>query len=467
MVSNTAVQFVTPATRVLLGLVLTGTLTRYLGIEGFGQYGLVFAYVAAFNGVFNDAGLSTITLREIARRPNERASLLLSGAALQACAALATYTLMIGSLLFVQYPSEVKLGAGLYGLVILYSPLDVLALPFQADLQLRRLVAPQLVSVILNFSLCMIVIWLGGPLQALIGAALLSLSAQYVWVTWLSLRLVPLHRRPARTHWPLLLREAWPMWLATMASTALQQAPALALSVFSIEAVGQLSAANRIPQQLLLIPFAIRGSTFPLLSMSWSTDRSRFVHILERLIRTMLLLAVPMAIFAISVAEPLVRLLFGSAFVDAAAPFALLSCAVALLFPGIIMGEAMIAAGKQQLNLAILTVTLLVLGGCLVWVAPRGDATGAAAAVLVANAVLVAGTFVIVARILGRSKSVQVLAPAAAGVLAGAAAVFVLGGLGTPLISAFAALVAFGAMAAVNPGMVRDVWAFSRQARSS
>src|SRR5882762_9536866 len=76
LVSNTAVQLVGPALRISIGLVSSALLTRYLGVRSFGEYGLVFAYVATYSGIFNDWGLGTILLREISQRPSERSSLI-------------------------------------------------------------------------------------------------------------------------------------------------------------------------------------------------------------------------------------------------------------------------------------------------------------------------------------------------------------------------------------------------------
>ncbi len=56
LVGNTLVQVVTPVLRIALGIVLAAVLSRYLGAEGLGSYALVFAYVATFDGVFNEGG---------------------------------------------------------------------------------------------------------------------------------------------------------------------------------------------------------------------------------------------------------------------------------------------------------------------------------------------------------------------------------------------------------------------------
>jgi O-antigen/teichoic acid export membrane protein/glycosyltransferase involved in cell wall biosynthesis len=390
LVSNTLVQFVNPGLRMVLGLILAGALSRYLGVNGFGQYALVFAYVATFSGVLSDWGLGTICLREMSRAPRQRLSLIAGAASLQALIAVVSYLVMLASLFLLHYPRAVSLAIALYGLTMLLTPLDLLTLPFQADLRLNRLVTPSVLGTLMNFILTMAVVWNGGPLLLLVGAALVSLSVQYVWTTRLSLNTLDGRLRPTRAHWGPLLRESWPLALSTTVSTALQQAPILALSLVSLSAVGLFNAANRIPLQLLLLPLAVRLTTFPLLSSSWLGDRPRFVRQLDRLVQISLQISIPLAILGIGLAGPLVQLIFGPQFVGASVAFSLLIGVFAVIFPGILLGEALIAAGFQRLSLAIQALSLPWLGFLLLVLIPRGGAAGAALALLLCYATIVA-----------------------------------------------------------------------------
>ncbi len=457
-VSNTLVQFVAPGIRMMFGLALTAALSRYLGVGGFGSYALVFAYVAVFNGVLNDWGLGTICLREICRRTAARPRLIASAATLQAVIALASYLLMVGSLAFLHYPSTVVGGIALYGLSMLLTPLDIVALLFQADLQLARLLAPSLAGVSLNFVLSMAVILLHGPLPALIGVALASLLVQYVWTTLLSLKVLGSRVRPTVLQWGCFVREAWPLGSGAIVSTVLQQAPIIALSVFSLGAAGLFSAANKIPQQLLLIPLAIRGTSFPLLSAAWSTDRGRFVRLVKKLVAGSFLISIPTAVIGIGLAEPLMRVLFGSAFARSAVPFALLLAVFAIMCPGILLGEALTAAGFQRLNFAILSGSLPLLLVLLLVLVPSGGPAGAALALLVCYAAIVAATFAAGNRRLGIDMPLTALALALLGFLLGVGTLYLARPLGPIMSAPVASGVSFATLALFQPTMVRQLW---------
>jgi FkbM family methyltransferase len=443
MVGNTLVQLVIPSMRTPLGIILAAALSRYLGVSGFGQYALVFAYVATFSGVLSDWGLGSICLREMSRAPEDRASLVAGAASLQALIAVGSYLTMLTSLLVLRYPPAVSISIALYGVTILLSPLDVLALPFQADLHLSRLLPPSVLGTIMNFSLILAAILLRAPLIVIVAASLVSLLVQYAWTTGLSLKTLGVPIRPTRARWKSMLRETWPLSLSTLASTVLQQAPVLALSLVNLSAVGLFNAANKIPQQLFMLPLAVRATIFPLLSASWVADRRRFARQLERLTVASLLVSVPGAVLGIGLAEPLMHLLFGPAFAGAALPFALLVSVFPVMFMGILLGEALIAAGLQRINLTILTASVPLLLLLLVVLVPSGRATGAASAVLGCYIAIVGSALVVGARHLEVRTPLRALPWATTAMLCGILTLSLTKELGSILSAMVAGMVAF------------------------
>lgn len=462
VLSNTLVQFIAPGARLVVGLILVAALARYLGVEGFGAYALVFAYVAAFDGIFGDWGLGTIVLREISRRPEERPSLLASAGALQLIPSAGAYGLMVAGLAVLPFPSAVREGIIVYGLVVFLAPLSLLSLPFQADLRLTKLLAPSLLGVGLHFALTMSVIVLGGPIVALVAAALVARVAADGWVLRLSLRAVRFTARPTAAHWRYFLGESWPLGIGTVISTAIQQAPTLALGTFNLAAVGLFHAALRIPLQLALLPQIIRTTTFPLLARSWVSDRAEFRRMLDRVIAGSLLVAVPLTILGIGLSEPAVRVLFGPGFEGAAIPFAFLLAAIGLLFPGILLGESLTAAGFQRVNLAVLVVAFPCLLALLAVLVPTGGATGAAVAVLGTYLTIVCLTFLGARWRMGDAVPLRAIVPAAVAVLSGGAMLALLTPLG-PILSAILASTTSGAVQLVlRPDLARELWRLGR-----
>jgi O-antigen/teichoic acid export membrane protein len=448
--ANTLVQLVAPALRVVLGVVLLAMLSRHLGRDGLGQYALIFSYVALFNIVFNDWGLNTIVLREISQRPHERASLIASATAFQTLISCGSYALMVSGLILLRYPNAVTHAAMLYGLTLFVGPINMIALPFQADLRLGALVAPSLAQTLLNFVLSVAALAIGGTLVALAAASLIAIAVQYAWIACLSWRFA----RPwtgafapaSRRRWRALTREAWPVGAASTLKVAWQQAPVLILGAYSLSATGLFHAANRIPQQLVLLPLALNATMFPLLARSWNENRGLFARQLDRLVGGSLFVVVPSVVFGVAASGPLLRVLLGTQFSAAATPYALLLVIAGLLFPIIFLAEALNAAGYQRLNLLLLVGLTPPMTALILVLAPRTGATGVAIALLAGYAAYLAALVGAACFRLGRAAPVSALGASMLAAAAGALAVALssgAGGIVSGIVGATAAAIAF------------------------
>lgn len=409
LVLNTLAQLVTPVVRLSLGIGLTAALTRYLGLTGYGSYALVMAYVGTFTGLFTDWGLLPVVVREVSRYPERRAALLVSASALQLVVAICSYGLALAALPLLRGTAEVRYAAGVYGLTLLLSPIDILSAQFHADLRLARLVLPAVVGSVVSFSLSMLFIALHFGMFWFVFATLCGVVVQYAWLAWLNWTSLGPGWAFSTSHWRLLVREAWPIGLGTTFKVAWQQAPLLILSSYSLEAVALFNVASKIPQQLLVIPLSVNGTMFPVLSRLWLNDRQRFQGTLNVLMIAGFAVAIPMIVLGAGFARMAVVFLFGTAFVGAAEPFAMLLAVTGLLFPGILMAETLNAAGFQRAALSILMVFSPMVLVLLLAMIPRGGATGAAAALLLCYGLYVPAFFVVARWRMGQRASLSTL----------------------------------------------------------
>jgi O-antigen/teichoic acid export membrane protein len=439
IVSNTLAQVAAPASRAVIGVFLTIALTRYLGVTKFGAYALAFAYVALINGIFANWGLSTICLREISRHPDERAIWISSAALLQLLIAITAYAVLLVGMVVLHYPSSVEYAIVLYGLSVFFTPLDIIALPFQAEFRLHRTVPPSLTGVILHFLLTMSVIALHGPLIALIGAALVALIVQWLWMMVLARPWLIARPHPIYLHWKMLAREAWPIGTVATISSFMQQSPALVLSHFGLEAVGIFAAANKFPQILVLLPLMINTSAFPLLSHLAHNSDKAFHTLVDHLLGTIIMVAVPLAIFMFGFSSLIIRVVFGANFLNAALPLGLLGASLAVSMPALVIGEATIAAGKQRLNLIVQISSIPVMAGMLFLFVPTHhvpgislamEAThhtnGAAIALVITNSWVLVSTFTLSRLSLGKAIPWRPLASGVVGAAVGALLLIIL-----------------------------------------
>jgi O-antigen/teichoic acid export membrane protein len=390
-VTNTLAQFIAPAARAVAGIVLVAVLGRYLGVTGFGEYGLVIAYVLLPTNVLAEWGLATILVREVSRRPAERAALIASAAALQLVLAAASYLAILAVAALVPYPDAVRVSLAVFGLTLFFAPVQMLTAHFQADLRLARLVAPAVAGTVAQFLLVIVAVAVQGPLVAIVAAGLVGVALEQSWTALLVLRELPLPR-PARRAWGPFLAEAWPLATSTLIATAASRSPAIVLSAFSLDAVGIFAAAEKIPNYLTRAPYALRATMFPLLSRDGSPS------LLRAAVGGSLLIGAPLAIAGAGLAREICVLVYGPAFADAALPFALLMIAFALFALGLMLEAAFVAQGRQRLNLAIRTAAATLLLVLVLALAPSSGAAGSAAAVLASAATAVVLSLVLLLR---------------------------------------------------------------------
>ncbi|MDE3102059.1 MAG: oligosaccharide flippase family protein [Chloroflexota bacterium] len=387
VVANTFAQLVAPVLRAVVGVGLFAILGRYLGVAGFGEYGLVIAYVLLFTNALGDWGLATILVREISRRPAERPVLIASATALQLALAVLSYLVVLAIALFSSYPADVRSSLALFGLTLLLAPVQMLSAHFATDLRLTRLVPPAVAGTLTQLVLTVVAVALHGPLLAVIAANTASVVVEMGWTALIALRELRFGR-PTLAPWRLFLGESWPLAIGTLLATAAKQAPLLLLSSVGLNAVGVYAAATKIPDYLSRIPYAFRTTMFPLLSRRWH-EGSGFTPLVARTVAGTLGLTAPVAILGVAAAPLVVGLVFGRAFVAAAVPFAVLLVAFVLSSLAVLLEAALVSAGAQRIDLVIRAVASALLLALLVVLARDLGPTGSALAVATAAAVTV------------------------------------------------------------------------------
>ncbi len=387
VVTNTFAQLVAPVLRAVVGVGLFAILGRYLGVGGFGEYGLVIAYVLLFTNVLGDWGLATILIREITRRPAERPALIASATALQLALAVISYLAVLLIALFSSYSADVRSSLALFGLTLLLAPVQMLSAHFASDLRLTRLVAPAVAGTLTQLVLTVAAVAIRGPLLAIIAANTLSVAVEMGWTALIVLRELRFGR-PSLAPWRLFLGEAWPLAISTLLAAGAKQAPLLLLSSVGLNAVGIFTAATKIPDYLSRIPYAFRTTMFPLLSRRWH-EGSGFGPLVGRTVAGTLALTAPGALIGVAAAPWIVGLVFGRSFQVAAVPFAALMIAFVLVSLGVLLEAALVSAGAQRVDLVIRAATSALLLALLVVLVPALGATGSALAVLAAAAVTV------------------------------------------------------------------------------
>jgi O-antigen/teichoic acid export membrane protein len=309
----TAVQIGGRVVGAFLGVLVAATLARSLTRPQFGELSLALT-ILALAASLSDLGISQIAVREMARRPEDRARI--AGAL---CLAQLTMGIVLGLIGIViafalMNGAQARIMAVFVMATMPIGAIGALTIAAQARLRPEIVIIPALVQNVLWLA---VVVTLGAVNGALslyglgaFGAALVQSAVIVV----LTARVTNVTFAGTRTLIIDLLRMAWPIGLAGMFVTAYYRIDALLLFHYrGATANAYYSAAYRVLDVLQILPMTVSGVLLPLLASGEreGAGHDRIRQLFQFAIALLLAVAVPVAICGVILAPGVVRLIYG------------------------------------------------------------------------------------------------------------------------------------------------------------
>ncbi len=386
---NTIVQIVARVVTTLASLVAIMYLTRYLGVEGFGQYTMIIAYLALF-GIFADFGFFLLQVREVTQKPEQERYIVGNIFGLKLALCIGVFAVAYLASLFIYDNPVVTTGILIGGLmqssiILAQVPVSI----FQARLEMDRVALTNVLARIVYLGL---VLWAVKQDMGLIGIMWISVAAnvfafaiQTIWV-W---RVSPIIPQWDFKYWKNFLVEAWPIGIVVILATIYFRIDTVMLSLMKGEwEVGIYGAPYKITEVVLTVPTIFMTSVFPVITKALDNNLARAQTIFKKAFDSMALLAAPLAFGVTIIGTPLMVMISGQDFAASGPALKLLIWAVAISYLGGVLNYSIVAAGKQRILVwPYLIATLFNVVTNLI-VIPRYSYMGAAA-VTVATELLV------------------------------------------------------------------------------
>lgn len=232
--------------------------------------------------------------------------------------------------------------------------------------------------------------WTGFGLVALYAARACAALVQMLGMHWQVRRTFGPGMPPESGWAPHLMRVGLPFAATLFFSAISAQADIVMLGLFHSDVeVARYGAPAAVLLQLAFVANIFSRGFYPRLARLEGTPGQARQE-LRVLLRTLLLVSVPVAVGGAIVAEPLVSLLRGGAYADARWPFVLLVLAVPIRFASNGLGLSLTALGHQEerARLDMLGAVLNVVANLIA--IPRWGAEGAAATTLLTDLALLA-----------------------------------------------------------------------------
>jgi O-antigen/teichoic acid export membrane protein len=358
--ADVAVQLVVRFGNLLLGMVVVVALTRGLGTEGFGRWAALTALVQ-IAGYLAEFGGEAAAVREAAQRPERRGTVL--GALVVLRTILAVPATAASMLLCLALAN----GGDMAWAGVLLSLTILLQVPQALDSVFQLRVRNDVPMAILTLNS---VLWTGAVVAfavldesrlvpfaiALAAIAVLTTGLQAV----LALRAEPISLRGVGPEVRTLARVGIPIGigaLLTMAYVRIDQVLVLQLS--GERDAGLYGAAYQLLDKAQFVPTALMTTLFPIIAATHATQPERLRRVVQLAGECLALASFPVVAFAIVASGPIVDVLYGDAFADAANALPILMAAFVTSSFGYLVGGLVVVTDAQQRFVAIAAVAVV------------------------------------------------------------------------------------------------------------
>lgn len=391
VVHNALWLFSDRAVRLGVGFLVGVWVARYLGPDRYGQFNYVVAFVTIFATAVS-AGTDSLVVRDLAREPQRTNAILAAATMIRLVGTPVVLVLVAATALAMHARDAATLQLmAVYATTLLFRPLEVVDLWFQAETNARPTVWARNAAFLLVSAL-KIGLVLGGasllafvavePLSAALGAAFLLVvygAAGRRWsvtgATWNDIRSLLVAGAP------LLLSG-----MAIMIYMRIDQVMLEHLAGGGTREVGIYSVAQRLSEVWYFLPLALASSVFPTLVRSRDADRTLYVARLRRLFSLLTAVALVVAVFTTLISSQLIELVFGSRYSGAGPILSVHVWTSIFVFWGVLGETWYLNEGLTRLTLYRTASAALANVAMNFVLIPRYGGVGAAVATLVAQA---------------------------------------------------------------------------------
>ncbi len=380
LVKNSAWLFIAEIFSKLAALGVQIIAARYLGSKGYGIF--AFSFVAA--GIildFVDYGLRTYLTRELSRRPDDTQSLLINIFVVKWLLTLVSVLVLAGIYSGFSLDQET-----LYVLVLIATAMilngysEIYIGVFRAFERMKLVASLVIIQRAIFFAIGFLVLVFGGGIVEFSAIFLLASILNFILAR--SFMKDQGEKFFAKIDGSLareIFNESKYLCLAILFVWIYFRIDSVLIFLFlGKEETGLYVAAFKLIESLALILASIRAALFPALSRTFLANPKESHQILERAIRILFLITIPISVIMVLLAPQLIQIIFGSDFEMSAVVLKILAAPLLFLILNEFITYLLFAVNetKNVIKIAIAGAIFCIIANCLI--IPRMGIMGAA-----------------------------------------------------------------------------------------
>ncbi|MDH4164293.1 MAG: flippase [Nitrospirota bacterium] len=358
-VTNSAWLLADKMVRMVVGLVISTWMARYLGPEQFGIFNYAISIVLIFSTLAS-LGIDSIIVRDIVRDPDKTPEILGTAFVLRLAGAACSLFLAIGAILLIR-PAD-SLTHWLVGITaagMIAQAFDAIDFWFQAELQSKYPILAKNIAFLAISIVKIALILSGAPLIAFAWAGFAELLLGACGLV-LAYRLRGKHItdwRKSSSRAISLLRNGWPLVLSGF--TIYLQArfdQVMLREMVGAGELGQFSAALVLIEFFGFIPMIVQGSASPAVTLAKTQDETMYLTRMLNIYRLMSMLFIAVAIPIAAYGKVFVRIMYGSEYQQAGSLLGLF--ALRLFFANFGVAKSMYILNENLFRYSLLTAAI-------------------------------------------------------------------------------------------------------------
>ncbi|PIX31033.1 hypothetical protein COZ61_01925, partial [Candidatus Berkelbacteria bacterium CG_4_8_14_3_um_filter_33_6] len=309
---NTFIQVIGRIIATIFSIIAVNLLTRYLGVEGYGRYTIIFAYVG-FWTILTDFGILTILNRELAQNQQEKEKILDNVWTLRIILSILVILLSVVISRFLGYDIETKNGIAIMSLAFLLQTLNMTFVSvFQNSFQMYKGVITDAIGKAIILGLIILTVNLKASFYILITAYVIG-NLFNIYLSYLYANaLVKVHLAFDFRVWKKILSESVPIGLMGVFGYFYFKSDVLLLSFMKDSYdVGIYGPTYKIFEILITVPSFLVGAAFPVIGWLYKTDKDRCQRVIQKIFSILLSISIPLGISGIILAKPILVFLSG------------------------------------------------------------------------------------------------------------------------------------------------------------
>lgn len=386
IVDNIGWLFFDKILRMGIGLLVGVWVARYLGPEQYGQLNYAISFVALF-GAIAGLGLNGIVVRDIVKYPEGSNTTLGTAFLLQVLGGLIAVLLVTGTTAWLR-PNDTLTQAmvAVLSISLVFKSTEVIKYWFESQVQSRYTVwiengvfvftATLKVAMILTKTSLMAFVWLSTVEAALVAIGLVIIYVKKGGNLYSC--------NPNIQRVKSLLRDGWSLLLASLAVTIYMRIDMVMLDeMVGSSEVGIYAAATRISEIWYFLPLVIISSVSPSIIRCHRSDINLYTSRMKTIYFIMVWSAIALSLPISLLSNPIIAILFGREFKDAAPILAIHLWASIAVFLGVASSQHLLVEQLQKISFYRTLIGLacnIILNLALI---PKMGAKGAAIATVI------------------------------------------------------------------------------------